>query len=1226
MPKQKFNTFDVAAEVAELRRKVLGTWLTNIYDLDDKRTFLLKFSRSGGQTESGEGEKTTVLLESGARFHTTSYARERRADAPSKFNMKLRMHLRGKRCNGIDQLGADRAVDFTFGAGDTEHHLILELYAQGNVVLCDADYRILTLLRPVRDDNAGLVMLGNHPYPRDRFRPFRRLTRDDVRISLRGERRGEGLRGAEPPAEKSTEKSAEESTATWTPKTIREALCRSLGHGPPVIDHAARSAGLPLGAATPLPLPSEDDVDALFAKLSLLDDWFEATTAGERAPEGFIALTAREGGEDPLSEDSEDATLRESTLASSSDRFDEFSPFLLKQHARADRHAIVTEGFDAALDVYFAASEQRAARVASERAERAASRRLEKVKTDQARRASQLEAEREKEQLRATLIEYNLDAVDVALHAVNSALAGGTAWDDLEQMIKEERRTGNPVAGMIKSMDLANNAITVVLHNHLDDEEEDEEGGDGDGADDDEESDDDSTGPSASSTGPSSPSTRRKKPKKRPIAVDLDLGASAYANARAHFERKKQHAAKHEKTLAQNARAVAAAERAASTAKSKETRRGPGGVSLARTPEWFEKFHWFVTPENCLVLSARDAAQADALVTKYLGPDDAYVHADVAGAPVTIVKAPPRRLVEEEARSGGEDSSVSESDPRGSEEDGWCGRVPPVSLAHAGAACLCRSSAWDSRAVMSAWWTAPDRVRKTTPEGDALAKGTVWTVGRKHFLPPAPLIMGFGYAFVLGDDASVARHVGERVTKAVPGRSSERTSGDETNGDATNGDETNGDEKNGDEKNGDATNGDDIDGTADPTEDDVAAPSSRLDAFLDGGVDFAGDAAKAKTDVPEDDPKTKIAEGDPKTDESSSASATARTTTRVGARRISAKERRDMKRMRKKGVAEANEDSPDAEATVTEDSGEAEDSGESSSAPSSASVSRNGFPKHEKKAPLPRGKAGKAKRAAAKYADQDDEDRELAVALAAAAGRASKKGGKGKKNAQKKNRRGDDDSDDDDVFDPVKAKTAKTARRDANGVERRQPGSGAKATEIGKTNATEIGKTNATAKDLDSDSEPASESETESKSKFLALDAARVAKIDRLVCNPVAEDDVAFAVPIVAPYVALQSARYKVKLTPGTQKKGKAAKHASDVLLRAPSGARAAGVEMDRATREADKALDERLKARMRAAEGAAGELAHIMCGNGVKVSVPAGVAKAINASRKNTGKGKGGK
>ena len=61
------------------------------YDLDDKRTFLLKFTRSGGRTESGEGEKTVVLLESGSRFHSTSYARERKADTPSKLNAKLRM-------------------------------------------------------------------------------------------------------------------------------------------------------------------------------------------------------------------------------------------------------------------------------------------------------------------------------------------------------------------------------------------------------------------------------------------------------------------------------------------------------------------------------------------------------------------------------------------------------------------------------------------------------------------------------------------------------------------------------------------------------------------------------------------------------------------------------------------------------------------------------------------------------------------------------------------------------------------------------------------------------------------------------------------------------------------------------------------------------------------------------------------------------------------------------
>jgi|AntAceMinimDraft_1070359.scaffolds.fasta_scaffold29700_2 predicted ribosome quality control (RQC) complex YloA/Tae2 family protein len=47
MPKQKFNNFDICAEVACLRKRCVGMWLTNVYDLDNKRTFLFKFSRSG---------------------------------------------------------------------------------------------------------------------------------------------------------------------------------------------------------------------------------------------------------------------------------------------------------------------------------------------------------------------------------------------------------------------------------------------------------------------------------------------------------------------------------------------------------------------------------------------------------------------------------------------------------------------------------------------------------------------------------------------------------------------------------------------------------------------------------------------------------------------------------------------------------------------------------------------------------------------------------------------------------------------------------------------------------------------------------------------------------------------------------------------------------------------------------------------------------------------------
>ena len=45
----------------------------------------------------------------------------------------------------------------------------------------------------------------------------------------------------------------------------------------------------------------------------------------------------------------------------------------------------------------------------------------------------------------ATLIEYNLGQVDQAIMAVNVALAQGMDWHQLGQMVKAERRAGNPV-------------------------------------------------------------------------------------------------------------------------------------------------------------------------------------------------------------------------------------------------------------------------------------------------------------------------------------------------------------------------------------------------------------------------------------------------------------------------------------------------------------------------------------------------------------------------------------------------------------------------------------------------------------------------------------------------------------------------------------------------------------------------------------------------------------
>lgn len=60
--------------------------------------------------------------------------------------------------------------------------------------------------------------------------------------------------------------------------------------------------------------------------------------------------------------------------------------------------------------------------------------------------------------------------------------------------------------------------------------------------------------------------------------------------------------------------------------------------------------------------------------------------------------------------------------------------------------------------------------------------------------------------------------------------------------------------------------------------------------------------------------------------------------------------------------------------------------------------------------------------------------------------------------------------------------------------------------------------------------------------------------LDTLVSSPHDDDEVVFALPVCAPYSALASYKYKVKLTPGGQKKGKAAKQAHGIFVGSASG------------------------------------------------------------------------
>ena len=90
-------------------------------------------------------------------------------------------------------------------------------------------------------------------------------------------------------------------------------------------------------------------------------------------------------------------------------------------------------------------------------------------------------------------------------------------------------------------------------------------------------------------------------------------------------------------------------------------------IRSIRQTFWWEKFDWFLSSENLLVLCAKDPQQAEMLISRHLHARDAYVHADLHGAASCVVKNPQR----------------NGSAP-----------IPARSLAQAGAMTVCRSAAW----------------------------------------------------------------------------------------------------------------------------------------------------------------------------------------------------------------------------------------------------------------------------------------------------------------------------------------------------------------------------------------------------------------------------------------------------------------------------------------------------------------------------------------------------
>ncbi|SDY78715.1 ribosome rescue protein RqcH [Halopenitus persicus] len=307
------------------------------------------------------------------------------------------------------------------------------------------------------------------------------------------------------------------------------------------------------------------------------------------------------------------------------------------------------------------------------------------------------EAEAERERERAELLYANYDLVDEVLSTVQSAREDGLGWDAIAETLAEGAERDIPAAEAVEDVDGSEGTVTVRI--------------------------DDTT-------------------------IELDATAGVEVNAdrlyqeAKRIEEKKAGAREAIESTREDLAAVRerkAEWEAADGAPGAAEEEGKGGdedadeadreidwlsrssIPIRTTDDWYERFRWFRTSDDFLVIGGRNADQNEELVKKYMDKHDRFFHTQAHGGPVTLLKA----------------SGPSEpSEPVD---------FPETSLEEAAQFAVSYSSDWkDGRGAGDAYMVEPDQVSKTPESGEFLEKGGFAIRGDRTYFEDVPCRVAVG--------------------------------------------------------------------------------------------------------------------------------------------------------------------------------------------------------------------------------------------------------------------------------------------------------------------------------------------------------------------------------------------------------------------------------------------------------------------------------------------------
>lgn len=954
----------------------------------------------------------------------------------------------------MSQIGTDRVIEIQFSDGS--YRLFLEFYAGGNIVLTDNDLTILALLRNVSEGAEHEQYRLGLKYDlslRQNFGGIPDLTKDRVREGLQ-KAVGKQQDGAVKPGRKIKKKAGD---------ALRKALAVSITEYPPVlIDHALQVKGIDREVQPEQVLADDGLLDNLMGALQEAGNVVKEITSAETA-KGYILAkrTHPEAQSEPQEtrEEGQDAS-RKGLM------YDDFHPFKPVQLVKDDVVFLEYDGFNKAVDDFFSSIEGQRLESKLQEREDNAKRKLEQARQEQAKRIDGLQQVQELNVRKAQAIEANVDRVEEATAAVNGLIAQGMDWVDIARLIEQEQSRHNPVAETIKlPLKLYENTVTLLI-SEVDNVDEDEMA---DVTDSEPSDSEDEDRPSATA--------RPARQEEKRLTIDVDLALSAWSNARQYYDQKRVAATKQERTAQASEKALKSTEQKVMADLKKGLKQEKQVLRPVRRQMWFEKFIYFVSSDGYLVLGGKDAQQNEMLYRRYLKKGDIYVHADLHGAASVIIKNNP----------------ATPDAP-----------IPPSTLSQAGNLSVCTSSAWDSKAVMSAWWVNSDQVSKTAPTGEYLTTGGFMVRGKKNFLPPAQLLLGFAVMFHISEE-SKARHVKhrlrdtdapvaetERSMDAMPTQEEDEQDDDDDFPDATKAVAEDDDdfpdatgEAHEDDDFPDAEeqtdngehSGDDADEVverrANPLQMNGSEHKAQVPNAGNEGAEDEDDEVDEEEEVAKDYVDTEEAAAPPSdSDALVRDEPLADTNAPSGIRHLSARERR----LQRKGLDSSQQTSESED----QPGGKSKNVSNSSSKPTQPA----------------RGKRGKAKKLATKYANQDEEDRELAMKLLGS--------------------RAADEKREADEAKASKTESAEAARARRRAQHEKTQREGLEAEEIRKLN-------------LEEGVEALDEEES-----------AALTQLDTLVGMPLPGDEILEAIPVCAPWASLGKYKYKAKLQPGAQKKGKA--------------------------------------------------------------------------------------